>query len=454
MSKLVVLRYRDPTEEERRAVMQKIALVRQMLQRCVALRDALERFELVEGEELAQTLARYDQAVAAQRWDDFVDDYNRLYDSLPELEKRLEQQLAAAKGRRLRLELTALTLAGNIAGVGDKAVLESIARGAKTMCTETLNAASAQIEDVLARRLNEPPAEIANAVVAAQTELARTLMHPDAPPFERIGGRSRQVRAPGAVTEPDRARIDGLIAQLSALDEDATVYLDRVLGIALHKDASMRAMQLDSLMIEVSEREAGRRAARDLSRLTGEALAELTPFDGPPVETLRARLRGAADVGQARALFEEARDLAAVEAKRRDGVIARAAILKGLRALGYELRLQGEAWDEGTQLEIKRPDEPNYDVRLSAPPNGRIQSKVRAYTHAGRGEGVNRRDVEVEQSWCDDLRALNVLMQAEGFAAEIEQEEGPGSAPQKPLPPRDGAREPAGTAAPRTRSVR
>ena len=118
MSKLVVSYYRIQTEEERRAVLHKIALVRQMLQRFVALRKALERFEMVEGEELAQTLARYDQAVAGQRWDDFVDDYNRLYDSLPELEKRLEQQLAAAKGRRLRLELTALTLAGDVACTG------------------------------------------------------------------------------------------------------------------------------------------------------------------------------------------------------------------------------------------------------------------------------------------------------------------------------------------------
>lgn len=450
MSKLVVSYYRVLTEEERRAVLQKIALVRQMLQRCVALREALERFELVEGDELAHNLARYDQAVNEQRWDDFVDDYNRLYDSLPELEKRLEQQLAAAKGRRLRLELTALTLAGDVACAEDRAILETIARAAKAMRSEALDAASAQIEAVLARRLNALPDMGANAVTAVQTELARTLMHPDAPPPERIG---RPARPAPVIAEAERARIDLLIAQLSALEEDAGVYVDRVLGIALEKDASTRAMQLDSLMIEVSEREASRRAARDLSRLTGEALAELTPFDGPAVRALRDRLTKAVDVGQARALFEEARGLAVAEAKRRDGALARAAILKGLSALGYELRLQGKVWDEGTQLEIQRPGEPNYDVQLSAPPNGRIQSKVRAYVHAGRGEGVNRRDIEVEQSWCDDFRALNALMQAQGFAAEIEREEGPGSAPQKPLPPRDGVRAPAGTATPRTRSA-
>ena len=451
MSKLVVSRYRVPTEEERRAALQKIALVRQMLQRCAAIREALERFEHVEGEELSQTLARYDQAVSEQRWDDFVEDYNRLYVSLPALERRLEQQLAAARGRRLRLELTALTLAAN-ASRDDKASLETIARAARTMRGDALDAANAKLEAVLTRQLNAASGAAAKAVSAAQSELARTLMHPDAPPPERIG-RDRPAPEPVATIATDRARIDALISQLSALDEDAGVYVDRVLAIAAEKDSSTRVMQLDSLILEVSEREASRRADRDRSRLTGEALAELTPFDGPAVDTLRERVRSAADAGQARALFDEARALAAAEGKRRDGALARAAMLKALSGLGYELRLQGPGWAEGTKLEIQRPNEPNYDVQLSAPPNGQIQSKVRAYAHAGRSEGVNRRDVEVEQSWCDDLRALNALLQAEGFAAEIVHEEGPGSAAQKPLPPRHAVREPASTAAPRTRSV-
>ena len=449
MSKLAIYHYRLPTQQERRAALQKIALVRQMLQRCAALREALQQFEHVEGEELSQTLARYDQAVSEQRWDDFVEDYNRLYDSLPALEKRLEQQLAAAKGRRLRLELSALTLAGDAAGE-DKAMLDAIARGARTMRGDALDAADAKIEAILARRLNAASGAPADAVSAAQSELARKLMHPDAPSSERIGAAGRQGPEPQAAAEADRARIERLIAQLSALDEDAAQYVDRVLAVARETDASTRAMQLDSLMIEVSQREAGRRAARDLSRLTGEALAELTPFDSPAVDTLRERLRDAADLGQARALFDEAHALASAEAKRRDGALARAAMLKALGGLGYELRLEGEGWPEGTQLEIQRPGDPNYDVQLSAPPNGRIQSKVRAYAHAGRGEGVNRRDVEVEQSWCDDLRSLNTLMQAEGFAAEIVHEEGPGSTEQKPLQPRDGTRETAGTATLRT----
>jgi hypothetical protein len=45
------------------------------------------------------------------------------------------------------------------------------------------------------------------------------------------------------------------------------------------------------------------------------------------------------------------------------------------------------------------------------------------------------------------------LLQAEGLAAEIVHEEGPGSAAQKPLPARDAVWEPAGTVASRTRSL-
>jgi hypothetical protein len=41
------------------------------------------------------------QLVDASQWKDFVDEYNRLYDELPEVERRLEKELADA-GQRLR----------------------------------------------------------------------------------------------------------------------------------------------------------------------------------------------------------------------------------------------------------------------------------------------------------------------------------------------------------------
>jgi hypothetical protein len=431
MSKLVVSHYRIPSAEEQRATQRKIALIRQMLQRCMALREALERFESVEGESLAEIMQRYDEAIVERRWEDFTGNYNRLYDSLPELEKQLEKRVAAARGRRLRLELTALTLANDTADVESKAVLETLARQVKAMRTQSLDTAAAQIETLLMQSLGRAPETAGPAVTQTQLELARALMHPDAAvPGQIGGGRSKPQGGP----DSDHSRIDRLIGTLSALDDDVAAYVERARRIAAEKDAGRRAIQLDSLIIEVSEHEARRRTARDLGRFIGEALAELDPFDGPSVENLRGRLHGAREVGDARRLLEEARTIAAVEARSRDGALARDAMMRGLRALGYDLRLQGTAWEEGARIEIMRSDEPNYDIQLSAPPNGRIQSKVRAYSHAGRSDGVNRRDVEVEQGWCDDLRKLNAMMQAQGFATDIEHEEGPGTAAQKPLP--------------------
>jgi hypothetical protein len=311
------------------------------------------------------------------------------------------------------------------------------------MRTQSLDTAAAQIETLLTQRLGQAPNTAAPAVTQTQLELARALMHPDTPaPGQIGGGRSKPQGGP----DSDQSRIDRLIGTLSALDDDVAAYVERARSIAAEKNAGRRAIQLDSLIIEVSEHEAGRRTARDLGRLVGEALAELDPFDGPSVENLRRRLHGAREVVDARRLLEEARAVSAADAKRRDGALVREALVRGLRALGYDLRLQGAVWDKGAQVEIGRPDEPNYDIQLSAPPNGRIQSKVRAYSHAGRGDGVNRRDVEVEQGWCDDLRKLNTMMQARGFASDIEHEEGPGTAAQKPLPQRVENRIDVGTA--------
>jgi hypothetical protein len=99
--------------------------------------------------------------------------------------------------------------------------------------------------------------------------------------------------------------------------------------------------------------------------------------------------------------------------------------------------VQAQAWTEGSRITASRPNDPNYDVQLSAVPGGQVQSKVRAYDHAGRSAGLNRRDVEVEQGWCDDLATLNKQLAERGIGAEILREDGPGTAAQIPLPARN-----------------
>jgi hypothetical protein len=71
-------------------------------------------------------------------------------------------------------------------------------------------------------------------------------------------------------------------------------------------------------------------------------------------------------------LAAQARAWAEAEGKRQDGMRIRDALLGELRELGYEVNLQGEAWDEGSRITIQKPSEPNYDVQLSAAPGVRF----------------------------------------------------------------------------------
>src|SRR5262245_61010911 len=109
MSKLVLVNYRISDAEERE-VRRKIALIRSLLERCTRLQKELAKLEPVAGQDWSEVLERYRSSVDAAQWKDFVDEYNRLYDELPEVERQLEKALAHAKGKRLRLELTAATL--------------------------------------------------------------------------------------------------------------------------------------------------------------------------------------------------------------------------------------------------------------------------------------------------------------------------------------------------------
>ena len=98
MSKLVLVYYRISDAQERET-RRKIALLRAMLERCARLQRDLAKFESVGGENWSETLARYRTLVNASKWGDFVDDYNRLYDELPRVERQLEKELTEAKAR-------------------------------------------------------------------------------------------------------------------------------------------------------------------------------------------------------------------------------------------------------------------------------------------------------------------------------------------------------------------
>jgi hypothetical protein len=92
----------------------------------------------------------------------------------------------------------------------------------------------------------------------------------------------------------------------------------------------------------------------------------------------KRELGSSVDAGAIGAAISDAKKHAEQLAAQQDAERARNAILEGLQELGYEVRLQGDAWGPGDRIAVQKPEEPNYDVQLAAASDGRIQSKVRA----------------------------------------------------------------------------
>jgi hypothetical protein len=276
------------------------------------------------------------------------------------------------------------------------------------------------------------------------------------------GGFSESGQAAYAASPADPAtpsdRVIQLSERLSELDP-GLVSVDDLIARLLEvstKSSGDRGLLIDSIELEAQERLNAAKRKRELDAVVDEGMAWLTPFQSLTADSLRERLAATAaagDLASARSASADARVWADAEGKHQDGMRVRDALLGELRELGYEVNLQGEAWDEGNRITIQKPSEPNYDVQLSAAPGGAIQSKVRAYDHAGRSAGINRRDVEVEQGWCNDLARVNKLLAKRGVAAQIIHEDRPGASAQAPLPARRDRADAPGMGKARTRKL-
>ncbi|HEX6002104.1 MAG TPA: hypothetical protein VFZ16_22335 [Hyphomicrobiaceae bacterium] len=468
MSKLVLVNYRISEAEEREA-RRKIALIRSMLERCARMQKELAALEPVAGEDWSEVLERYAKLVDASQWRDFVGEYNRLYDELPEVERRLTKDLADAKAKRLRLELTAATLLASAGGAAERKELEAISKGAGTLYGDKFQDARSRVETLVRQRLDSPLSARDTALTSDQLALAKDLLAASPVEGSRApihGGFSEPVQAPydadpaGPGTPSDR--VIQLSERLSEIDP-ALVPVDdlvaRLLALPARSPGARGqdwGLLIDSIELEAQERLDTAKRKREIGAAVDDGAAWLTPFQSLSADSLRERLAAAAaagDLAATRAAAAEAQAWAEAEGKRQDGMRIRDALLGELTQLGYEVNLQGEAWDEGSRITIQKPSEPNYDVQLSSAPGGAIQSKVRAYDHSGRSAGINRRDVEVQQGWCDDLARVNKLLAKRGFAAQIVHEDRPGAFAQAPLPARRDRTDAPGLGKPKSRKV-
>lgn len=298
---------------------------------------------------------------------------------------------------------------------------------------EGFAAAAAEAADLVARTHHETAATENAQLLRA---LAATYAEPEASVTTQL--------LSGAAKDPDELRLDrcwSLLGELEAHDPTAAIeewkQKARTTSSAV---LSERGLLLDSLVLELTTHVRAKRAHQIAKAAIEEVLAELEGFSSPEAEVWRAKLLAAIDQpilsDEEQALVESARAWITQENAREDAQEQRAAVLRALTALGYEVREgMSAAWTEQGRVVVHKPNEPLYGVEFSAPATGTaFQTRVVA---VGEQQRSSQRDREVEETWCSEFARLRALLAEGGFETNLAKAHQPGAIPIKTVASRE-----------------
>lgn len=416
MSGLKVASYADQEAARRRAEARDLSQIARQIQRLQRLSRMLEKLSILPASSLQSIQKRMENAAppltVAERGD-FIARLNA------DAEK-FEAAIRDARIERQRLVLTARSLLGGANGES-RGVLEAALRGAQSADPEAFKKLKQGVEGFVTQRILTAGSEkVQKDLSPAARQLAQALMSSHVPLAEL----PKEADATGS-------KVDKLLGLLGEFGEEGGVLGDRAQRLFEMPASADFQLKLDSLCLDAAALRDTKNQRIEAEKKIEAAIDMLAPFDDPESALLKARLSQAltGTVHQSHSLAEEAQEHARLLAQQEDTRKARATMLSGLVALGYEVHIEGESWGDGERITVSRPEEPNYDVQLAARADGKVQAKVRAFRHSGRSEANNLRDVEVEDQWCSDLRDLHSQMASQGIASTLERAEAPGALP-------------------------
>ncbi|MBN9438476.1 hypothetical protein [Bosea sp. (in: a-proteobacteria)] len=225
---------------------------------------------------------------------------------------------------------------------------------------------------------------------------------------------------PAAPTDPDIDRIEARLEELVALGEVVAIEpLRKRLTEASGAPSSRRGLLLDGLEVESGRVLAEARKAADLMSALRVLLAEMAQAGlpvaafavsedaAPAIKDIQARL-GAAEAALARHRGDEAASA------------RRAAVMKGLAGLGYEVR-EGmtTTFAASGRLVVADASRPGYGVEVSGAADGRqFQMRPVAFTAPGERADTSR-DRDAETTWCGQVSELSKTLAASGGGMEI-----------------------------------
>jgi hypothetical protein len=242
--------------------------------------------------------------------------------------------------------------------------------------------------------------------------------------------------------QPDETEEDMRISQIERHvqeirmvdgDEAATIYQNRIGALRLETDAKRRLMLLDSLTVEFAK---GVRRARDLAGARAElqaVRAEVNTIGASSLNVLLGRIDRQLEGGDAlaiRDLTKEAKSALDAEIASRVAASRRESLLRGLAALGYEVREgMATAWTKNGRVVLRKPANHDYGVELTGGGDA-ANIQMRVVTSNGSARTTTR-DRDAETIWCGDVDKLRQALSLAGADFAIERALPIGAAPLK-----------------------
>lgn len=254
---------------------------------------------------------------------------------------------------------------------------------------------------------------------------------------------SRRRKLPQAARDANDLRLERCWTLLAELETTEAKAVDAWKQKAREAEAMAgdeRALRIDSLVLEMTSHLRQQRARQEAMSAVQSVVEDLVSVPESKERAawllrLEAAMGPTVEAAQALKLAGSARQWLEQEMCREDAREQRAAVLRALAALGYEVREgMATAWTDEGRVVIHKPDEGVYGLELSAPQTGpAFQVRVVAAGVEGRSQ---QRDKEVEETWCGEFKRLQSMLTGDGYQARLMKAEAAGVVPVKTLPAR------------------
>lgn len=238
--------------------------------------------------------------------------------------------------------------------------------------------------------------------------------------------------------EPDDrlVRVDGLIAELDVIDEDAgAAFVRRFSQISAEPADARASLLVDSLIADLAEATRKARERSDVCAKLRAQLAEIKRFSSAPARALASDIEAAlaaSDITAADSLLAAAAAQVKAEINRIAAEARRQAILQGLSSLGYEVHEgMATAFAKGEAVVMQHATTPGFGLEVSGPPEAqRLQMRVVAFGSPGVPRDSSR-DRDIELQWCGDFDKLQDMLGHVGGEIAIERSVAAGAQPLK-----------------------